>query len=540
MVSSRSKLIIVLLFFASTGWAQVNRYIVFFKDKTGTLYSVNKPSDFLSQRSIDRRIRQGISITEADLPVNETYVEGVRSAGAGAFFRTKWMNGVLVQCDESVIPSIESLAYVDHVEFVAPNQRLVIGGRTHSESKTKELKTSSSTQAQLHMIGLDDMHSVGVHGENIIIGIFDAGFPGVNTATAFQHIFNENRVNLSVSKDFVRNGDDVFQFSDHGTEVFSIIAAYQEGFFTGGSYEANYQLYVTEDTGSEYRIEEYNWLFAAERADSAGADVINASLGYYDFDQSSMNYPKSALDGKTTVVTRAAQMLADRGVVVVCSAGNEGGIAWRTITAPADAVDVLAVGGVNSAGARANLSSMGPSADGRVKPDVVALALNASVVKDNGTVGASSGTSFSSPLIASLAAGVWQRYPDLSSDEVIEAIRKSASQANAPDHLLGYGIPNFISVVNYIEQSHQENVFDVYPNPITKDSVTIRPFDPIQVTSCKVEVLSSQGQTVHEATINFSWTERTYTSSVNHLSAGMYYMRIRWGDKFYTYKIIKV
>ena len=539
MVWNRSKLTIAFLLLVSTGWAQVNRYVVFFKDKAGTPFTVNEPTEFLSLQAIERRVEQGISISQEDLPVNENYVQGVRDVGAKTFFRTKWMNGVLVQCDASLIPAIQNLAYVDRVEFVAPNERL-IAGRKRTELKTKELKTASSTQLQLHMIGLDEMHATGNKGEDIVIGIFDGGFQGVNTGAPFQHIFNENRINLTVSKDFVTNSDDVFQFDEHGTEVFSVIAAYQDGFFTGGSYEANYQLYVTEDVVGEYRIEEYNWMFAAERADSAGVDVVNSSLGYYDFDQAAMDYPKSAMDGKTTVVSKAAQMLADRGVIVVCSAGNEGAIAWQIITAPADAKDVLAVANVNSAGVRAGSSSIGPSSDGRIKPDVAALGVNTSVIKPNGALGTASGTSLSAPLITSLAAGVWQRYPELSNVEVIDAIRKSASQSSNPDNLLGYGIPNFKAVVNYVEQSHQENVFDVYPNPITQDSVTIRPFDPNQVSSCKVEVISSQGQTIYEASVSFSWTNRTYTSYVTNLSAGIYFMRIWWGDKRYTYKLVKV
>jgi serine protease AprX len=539
MVWNRSKLLIILLFCASAGWAQVNRYLVFFKDKNGIPYTVNEPTKFLSLQSIERRVEQGISISPEDLPVNENYVQGVQGAGANTFFRTKWLNGVLVQCDASLLPAIQSLQYVDRVEFVAPNERLT-GSRRRTELKTKDLKTASSTQVQLHMIGLDEMHATGNRGENIVIAIFDAGFQGVNSGAPFQHIFNENRVNLDASKDFVTNSGNVFQFDEHGTEVFSVIAAYQDGFFTGGSYEANYQLYVTEDVVGEYRIEEYNWLFAAERADSAGVDVVNSSLGYYDFDQSSMNYPKSALDGKTTVVSKAAQMLADRGVIVVCSAGNEGGLSWQLITAPADAEDVLAVANVNSAGVRAASSSIGPASDGRIKPDVAALGVNTSVIKPNGALGTSSGTSLAAPLITSLAAGVWQRYPELSNVEVIDAIRKSSSQASNPDNLIGYGIPNFKAVVNYVEQSHQENVFDVYPNPITHDSVTIRPFDPNQVGSCKVEVISSQGQTIYEATISFSWDNRTYTSYVTNLSAGIYFMRIWWGDKHYTFKIVKV
>lgn len=540
MAWSRAKLIVIFVFVASASWAQVNRYVVFFKDKTGTSYSITSPLEFLSQRAIDRRIRQGISISQADLPVNANYVQGVRDVGVNTFFTTRWMNGVLVQCDASIVPAIQNLSYVDRVEFVAPYERLLVGGRRRNDLKTKELKTASSTQVQLQMIGLDEMHTAGYQGENVIIGIFDGGFQGVNTAPPFQHIFDENRINLSVSKDFVTNSTDIFQFDEHGTEVFSVIAAYQDGFYTGGSYEANYQLYVTEDVGSEYRIEEYNWLFAAERADSAGVDVVNSSLGYYDFDQSGMDYSKDAMDGKTTIVSQAAQMLADRGVIVVCSAGNEGNISWQIITAPADAKDVLAIANVNSAGVRAGSSSIGPSSDGRIKPDVAALGVNTSVIRPNGTLGTASGTSLAAPLVASLAAGVWERYPNLSNIEVMEAIRKSASQSSNPDNLLGYGIPNFKAVVNYVEQSHQENVFDVYPNPITQDSVTIRPFDPNQVSSCKVEVLTSQGQTVHEATVNFSWTNRTYTSYVTTLPTGVYFMRIWWGDRRFTYKVIKV
>ncbi|HZI23819.1 MAG TPA: S8 family peptidase, partial [Chryseolinea sp.] len=409
-----------------------------------------------------------------------------------------------------------------------------------TDLRTKETKTAASTQLQLNMIGLNDMHDAGHLGDSIIIGIFDGGFQGVDTAPAFQHIFNENRINLSVSKDFVTNSSDVFQFDDHGTQVFSVIAAYQDGFFTGGSYEADYQLYVTEDVGTEYRIEEYNWLFAAERADSAGVDVVNSSLGYYAFDQAAMDYPKTAMDGKTTVVTKAAQMLADRGVIVVCSAGNEGNISWQIITAPADAADVLAVANVNGSGVRSGSSSIGPAADGRIKPDVAALGVNTSVIRPNGSLGSASGTSLAAPLVTSLAAGVWQRYKNLSNIEVMNAIRLSASQASNPDFLLGYGIPNFQAIVNYLEKSQQENIFEVYPNPITKDSIILKPFDPAQVASCQLELISSQGQVVHEAAVNFSWLNRTYTAYVTSLPPGVYYMRIFWGDRRFTYKIVKV
>ena len=399
---------------------------------------------------------------------------------------------------------------------------------------------AGKTQVQLEMIGLDAMQSAGYKGETIRIGIFDSGFQGVNSTVPFQHIFAEGRIDVESSKDFVFNSGDVFQYDEHGTEVFSVIAAFQEGNFVGGSYEANYQLYVTEDVNSEYRIEEYNWLFAAEMADSSGVDVINASLGYYDFDDTSMNYSKDEMDGNTTVVTKAAQFATDRGIVVVCSAGNEGGIAWQIITAPADARDVLAVASVNSGGQRSTSSSIGPSADGRIKPDVAALGVNTSVIKPDGSAGSASGTSLSSPLVASLVAGVWQRYPQLTNKELIEAVRESASQADNPDFLLGYGIPNFKAVVNFLDEHPQDNPFEVYPNPVLADTLTIRPFDPGQITSCRVEILSSQGQLVHSTEAAFSWLNRTYTANLSQFAAGMYYLRIHWGEKRYTFKLVKV
>ena len=251
---SSLKLFIVLVFVATTGFGQVNRYMVFFKDKSGTAYSTSTPLNFLSQRAIDRRIKQGISVAPEDLPVNRNYVDGVKDAGADTFFTTRWMNGLLIQCDAVLISAIEDLPYVDHVELVAPNERLLVEGRKRVELKTKELKTASSTKVQLQMIGLDEMHDAGYEGQNIVVGIFDGGFQGVNTAAPFQHIFEEDRIDLAISKDFVTNSSDVFQFDNHGTQVFSVMAAHHEGLYEGGSYEANYQLYVKDDEGSEHRI----------------------------------------------------------------------------------------------------------------------------------------------------------------------------------------------------------------------------------------------------------------------------------------------
>jgi len=375
----------------------------------------------------------------------------------------------------------------------------------------------------------------------VTIAILDSGFPGVNSAPAFQNIFSEQRFAPDVSYDFVHNSPDVFQYDDHGTEVLSVIGAEVPDAFTGGAYEASFQLFVTEDVPTEYRIEEYNWLFAAERADSAGVDIIHSSLGYYDFDDPAMNYTKAQMDGRTAIVTRAAQSAADRGIVVITSAGNEGTIAsWRIITAPADAVDVLAVGGVNAALQKVPSSSIGPSADNRIKPDLAALGSGVKVVRATGQISTASGTSLAAPLVTSLAAGVLQRYPELGNKEVISLLRQTASQAKNPDNLLGFGIPNFRAIVNYQEGVAQTRPFEIYPNPLKDDTLTISPYDPDVIDSCEVEIISSQGQIIGRGTVYFDWLNRTYQADMSAMAPGVYFIRIHSEKTRHTFKLVKL
>jgi serine protease AprX len=528
---------LVLVALVSEG--QVNRYMVFFRDKSGTAFHVSRPGEFLSGKAITRRIQQGIELTEADLPVNSNYVDGVKSAGASVFFRTKWFNGVLVQCDESLVASLQGLSFVDRVEYVAPKPKLLNAGRKKFNLKRKEGPVEMQTANQLSLIGLNAMHEAGHYGEGMTIAMLDAGFPGVDTADAFADLINENRIDLNASHDFVANSGNVFQYDEHGTEVLSTITAEVPDAFTGGAPRASFQLYVTEDGTSEYRVEEYNWVFAAERADSAGADIINSSLGYYDFDDASMNYTKAQMDGKTTVVTKAAQMVADRGIVVVCSAGNEGNItSWRIITAPADAKDVIAVASVDFSGVRSSSSSIGPSADGRIKPDLAAMGVGTKIIKGSGALSSASGTSLAAPLITALVAGVWERYPELTNKEVIELLRNTASLASAPNNLIGYGIPNFKAVVNYQEQVQQEKIFEVYPNPVT-DTIVVSPIDPQTITSCFVELVNPLGQIISSKTVDFSWYNRNFQSNLTGLSPGIYFIRVLQNDKKYVFKVVK-
>ena len=537
MVWSNGARVIVLLLISATSFAQVNRYVVIFKDKAGTPYTISNPAEFLSQRAIDRRANQNIAITEQDLPVNPNYILAVRDAGAEVYFKTRWFNGVLVQCDESVVSALEGLSFVERVEYVAPNAKLMTNGRKKSNTKARSSKTSDVTQTQLGMVGIDDMHAGGFHGEGMIVGIFDSGFQGVNVNEPFQAIFSENRINLTVSHDFVYNTKNIFQYDEHGAEVFSVIAAYQEGTYTGGAYKASYQLFVTEDVSTEYRIEEYNWLFAAELADSAGVDVINSSLGYNTFDDSSMDYAKAALNGKTTVITRAAQWAADRGIIIVCSAGNEGAVAWQIITAPADAKDILAVASVTSTGIRVPSSSKGPSPsiDNVIKPDVAAMGSNTSVILPNGSVGSASGTSLAAPIITSLVTGIWQHYPSLTNKEILDIIRQSGSQATTPDNLLGYGIPNYLTVETLLKYL-RENPFIVYPNPAVDDTLSIKPFSAVEVSACQIEFISPKGQLLFTSDLTFSKENPLQTINLSTYAAGLYILRIHWNNQVLTHR----
>ncbi len=530
------RFVAVLLVLPMGVFAQANRYIVTFKDKNSTPYSIDQPEAFLSQKSIDRRKKQNISIVAADLPVNPVYVSQVRATGARMYFSSRWMNAVLIQIGHDSLSKLTSLPFVSKVELVAPGTKLP-GGRTINARKFGQTSLSAeTTDVQLQQLGLDEMQSLGYHGETMTIALLDGGFLGANTASAFSHLYQDNKIKGTF--DFVGLSGNVYQYDQHGTEVLSTIAGLVPGSFTGGAPQTNFYLYVTEDGSSEYRIEEYNWLFAAERADSVGVDIISSSLGYNTFDDPSMDYLQSDLDGKTAVVSRAATEAVNRGIVVVCSAGNEGSTAWRFVTAPADANGVLACGAISSGEVLAPFSSIGPTADGRHKPDVVAMGYGTSVVTPSGAVGIASGTSFACPLVASLVAGVWQKFSDLTAVDVYYAIIRSADQAYAPDNKKGYGLPSFRAVSNYLQASELDGDIAVYPNPIQGGLLQIRLRNPTDqpVTVTVYDVL---GRALSESTVNLNWRNNPITIDVDGMTSGVYLLKIKSAEVAKTLRWVK-
>jgi len=528
-----SRLILLFVGFPLSLFCQ-DRYFVTFKDKVNTPYSISNPLQFLSQKSIDRRAKEKFTVSNEDLPVDPVYVAQVKTTGASVFFTSRWFNGVLIQADKPTATLVSNLPFVFKVELVAPGIKL-LGGRKGTINKFERSGVTPTLQnhLQLEMIGLDKMQSAGYHGEGIDIAVFDAGFIGVNTLAVFQPIYQEGRVKSVFN--FVNNTTDVYSAYDHGTEVLSIIAGNISNTYLGGAYKANFFLYQTEDVYSEYRIEEYNWLFAAERADSAGVEVINSSLGYNTFDDPSMDYSYKNLDGKTSVVSRAASKAFERGIVVVNSAGNEGDSSWKYIDVPADAEGVIACGAVDYSGYRSAFSSIGPSSDGRIKPDVSALGDGAVVITSSGNVGSASGTSFSSPLVASLVTGLRQALPQASAKEIYQRVINSASQVNSPDNSLGYGIPNFSLAKDLLEFS---NEFQIYPNPVSEELKVIFKY-PIDHTFM-ITAFNLTGQKVFEFSDFVSWDNNPYSIDLSILAAGLYLVKVQTSSSTQTVRIVKI
>ena len=524
---NRNFILFFLLTVASYSvWGQ-DRYVAFFSDKEGTSYTVDAPLEFLTERSVTRRTNQGISITEDDLPVNAAYVAAVESAGAAVFYTSRWMNAVMFQGTTEIRDAVAALDMVDSVWYIArgpvndldnPN---AIPEPPYTVRKTMSTHLNADQNA---MLGVDVMHAQGYHGEGMLIAIFDGGFEGADTAAAFSNLIENH---LYHTFDFVGNRTYPFGYDDHGTRALSTMAALglRDGDTTylGTAYEADYILCVTEDVPVEYRVEEFNWLFAAELADSLGVDIIHTSLGYSDgFSDFSMSYTTEDMDGETTIIARASQFAVDRGILVVTSAGNSGSGSWGIVTSPADVPNVLAVGAIEDTGERASFSSRGPGGN-ILKPDVVALGVSVSLVNAAGIVTRANGTSYSAPQVAGMAAGLWQAFPELTNLELLNLLRAAGDQANQPDSLRGYGLPSFtMAQYLHVVSLSEPNVVElsVFPNPVKGNSLSISLTKEFQAQALDITRYNTQGQEifvthipVHDGLVSIStqdWPSGTY------------------------------
>lgn len=470
--------ILFLIPLLSVGQVAPERYWVQFTDKDNTPFSVATPEQFLSQRSIERRQRQQIIIDQSDLPVDPNYIAQVRDAGAEILNVSKWFNSVTVRItDPSVLQQVLQLPFVIHHEPVGRygsptkdwEKGVVVSDKANIELPTDADYGTAFNQVEM-LNGLK-LHRQGLMGQGMLIAVLDAGFSGADHLAVFDSIRQNGRI--IATRDFVEGNDGVYAYSSHGMAVLSTMAAYWPGVMIGTAPKASYILLRTEDVGSEFPIEEHNWISGAEFADSCGADILNTSLGYTDFDDEAYNYAYSDMDGRTTPSAIGSVMAARKGILVVTSAGNMGNNAWQYISTPADADSVLAIGAVNANSEGASFSSIGPSADGRVKPNVCAQGQQAIVANTSGAVGPSNGTSFAGPILAGMAACLWSGQPDATNMQVYDAIQRSAHIYDEPTPKLGHGIPDFVRARLLLSGHSPSNLLrdellELFPIPFTE------------------------------------------------------------------------
>lgn len=514
-------------------WGQ-NRYWVAFTDKTNSAFSISNPEAFLSQESIRRRAKNKVEVIEEDLPVNLSYIQNVKNNGAKILYALKWFNGVVVQCESTVAQKLTSVSGVKSVELVARG-RASGGRRGDKYSQESQEEGQEENKPQRKMLGLDTMNKNDFYGERINVAVFDNGFAKVNSLPAFAPLFKENRVKLTAN---LVNGQPVYGSGEHGVYVLSLMAAASKE-VVGSLPKANYFLFHTEEQISEYRIEEYNWMRAMEMADSAGVQIVNSSLGYNTFDDSSMDYTLSQRDGNTSVITQAATKGVSKGIVIVVSAGNTDS-GWKNTLLPADARGVIAVGSVDNNGVWSESSTVGPTADGRIKPDVVAPGVNVPVLNSSGGVSNPSGTSFASPLVACLAGGILQAYPQLTAAQVVESIISSADRHKSPNNKYGHGLPHFLAAKRYIEENflktNAENNWSLYPNPAC-GMLSIESSNPPGTSL--VSMWDSMGREVFETEVKITWWNNPLKVDLSFLPQGFYYLKIKSQGGDFVQRIMK-
>jgi subtilisin family serine protease len=567
-MKNKAHIVLFILFlFTIAGNAQVapDKYFVRFTDKNNSPYSIDNPSEFLTQRSIQRRLNQGIAIDMTDIPVNPSYLQGIVETGATILNPTKWFNGVTIfTTDQSVLDEIAALPYVYGItkspKTLPPGNELRSGfekpffkNEIYNQAVGPEVRQGQeigsfnygSSLNQIQMLNGDALHEMGYRGQGMVIAVLDAGFLNANILPVFDSLWDHNQV--LGTHDFVRGGPIQFDEHPHGAMTLSCMAGNYPGELIGTAPKASYYLLRSEDGETENIIEEYNWVSAAEYADSAGADVISSSLGYTQFDDPLKDHTYEEMDGNTTPATRGADMACKKGIQVVNSLGNDGSDSWYYLSSPSDGDSVLGIGAVDAIGDYASFSSHGPSFDGRVKPDVVSQGEGAYVADPYGggfTFG--SGTSFSCPIMAGMVACLWQANPSLNNKQIADAIRRSASQYTTPDAELGYGIPDFVMAdlilgINSGPDAGSAS-FNIYPNPF-RNEFTIDAGMQGSGGAGKhegvVEISDVTGRLIASQILNLANSNELTIDLLQNAPKGLYFVKVSLNGSQSIRKVVK-
>lgn len=548
--------LIGLLIISATAYGQQQYgFRISFTYKGGTPHTLSDPSTYLSQRAIDRRNKLNISLDSTDLPVNPAYMDTVLTRTGGKFhMQSKWFNyTVLLLDDSSDILTLQGLPIIKNIEYIAfyPTglHKPAKSNRVTNNDKYQQLAKTTGTAAyyglsydQHALVRGDYLHDIGWKGQGKLIAVLDEGFADVNTAPAFDSMMTNGR--LIDQYNYADANANVFSNGVHGTTSLSTMAGNLPGKYVGTAPLADYALYITEVRGSEQRLELDNVMAAAERADSAGADVITISLGYDRFNLPTVNSLTYAdIDGKTTIAAKAANTATAKGILFVASAGNEGGGSWNYILTPGDADSAMTIGSVGMDKVPAASSGYGPNSAGHIKPDVCMVGEPAAVMRNGPNPDFSSGTSWATPQLAGWAACLMQASGDFTPYEIRTAIQKSAHFYNNPGDQLGYGVPNFYQALQLLNVKELPMMPDgnewvkVSPNPFTQE-VTVRVYNE-KAGITELVLADISGRVVYTKSVSTATGVREVDITLPELSRGVYFLKAISGDQQAIVKVIK-
>lgn len=515
---------------------------VYFKDKPNSVTDLANPLTILSQRSLDRRTAQGIALDIKDVPIYQPYIdEIVASTGITVKAKSKWLNCLHVRGLQTDINALKLLPSVLRVDFADKSlnstKRITVKPKLKPVKKVLEttINFNYGTSAnQIQMLNGHLLHQLNYTGFGKIIAILDAGFPGVNTAQPFQRLRDNNQI--LGGYDYVNKSSNFYTANSHGTLVLSTMGGFKDGQLVGTAPDAQYYLFITEDVADENPVEESNWVEAAEEADRLGVDLITTSLGYFGYDNPAYSHTYSDMTGNSNFASQGANIAYSKGIIVVASAGNEGGDIniEKHIGVPAEALGVIAVGAVKADKVYASFSSIGPSFDGRVKPDVMTQGQSSVLSDTAGNITTANGTSFSCPIMAGMVACLWQALPGKTSQEIKQLITQSADRFSLPTNQYGYGIPDFsLALANGLSvDSFSKNDFLVFPNP-TSDFISI--VLPNKSDAKIFVIYNVLGQKVMEKKI----TLQSSSISLKSLNSGLYFYKLESSSFSKSGKIIK-
>jgi hypothetical protein len=524
------------------------KYWVKFNNKNGTPYTLSNPTAFLTNKSVQRRFTRNVNVDATDLPVTPSYVAAVDAVpNTTIHFVSKWINGVVVSTTSTL--SMNIINTFSFVSSYTPVNKYkldilpITEPITDLAGKSEAVATSTNYHGgsywQNKQLNVDCIHAQGYRGQGMTIAVLDAGFNNVDVNPLFDSL--RTRGGILGTRDFVTGGNSVYEDDSHGQAVLSCMAAIKPYVIYGSAPMADYWLLRTEDAATEKIIEEYNWIRGAEFADSVGADILTTSLGYTTFDIPTQNHTFADLNGNTSNMSIAARMAASKVMLVLNAAGNGGGGPWPKIGIPADADKICTVGAIDSLANIAGFSSVGPTADGRIKPDLVSRGALSYVSNPNGTTAYSNGTSFATPILAGAMACFWQAHKPYNSSTVLDTLKHTATFSATPNNIKGWGVPNMCAIGPFVlgvkEQSKSTNGFnfDVMPNPFNSN-IKIS-LSPLNYTSINIQIVNTIGAVVKSFTPAINTYNFEYDFS--ELTSGFYFIKISTSLGTITKKVIK-